>query len=89
VACGTKNWLESGSKDKGSDGMPEDAARWQSWGAQPSDHSEPISKWQCPAVLSRPDSEGVLAQASSVELLEMQIRFMKKTYLASLTTVMN
>ena len=31
----------------------------------------------------------MLAQASSVELLEMQIRLMKKTYLASLTTVMN
>lgn len=89
MACGTKNWPESGSKDQGSDRIPADAARSQSWGAQLSDHSEPISKRQCPEILSRSDSEGVLAQANFVELLEMQIRFMKKTYLASLTTVMN
>lgn len=48
-----------------------------------------MSKQQCPAVLSGPGHEDMLAQASSVELLEMQIRFMKKTYLASLSTVMN
>jgi len=69
--------------------MPAAAARVQSWKAQGCDYLDPTSKRQCPAVSSGPGHEGELAQASSVELLEMQIRFIKTTYLASLTTVMN
>lgn len=36
----------------------------------------------------RTSGEGVLAQASSVELFEMQIRFIERTDLASLSPVM-
>lgn len=57
------------------------------WRARLSGYLDPVGKHRRSAVSSGPGGEGVLAQASSVELFEMQNK-KKKAYLASLTTVM-
>lgn len=48
------------------------------WRARLSGYLDPVGKHQRSAVSSGPVGEGVLAQASSVELFEMQIRFIEK-----------
>lgn len=49
------------------------------WRARLSGYLDPVGKHRRSAVSSGPGGEGVLAQASSVVLFEMQIRLIKKS----------